>query len=322
MEKGYNGKMNLWWHIGILIVFGFVLLVSAQLVVRSAIAIAKRLGLTNFTIGFLLLGILTSTPEFFVAIQSAISGVPQLSTGNLIGGQILILSLLVGMLAVVLGKVVMDHEFHWQDLVSTSAVIAAPALVLWDGALTRGEGVFLLGSYFVHALLLSHDGKRKHVLRHHKLYKPVHHVTGIWLFLLGVIGLSLSSHMIVTSAQVLIQALGIVPLVFGLFVLSIGTNLPELALAVRAIPHGRKDIALGDIIGSAAANTLILGFLGLVSPYRASPETHSIVPALVLLTSVTAYFLWSFWTGKSINRKEGIGLLLFYGMFILFELWG
>lgn len=315
-----GGYMNLWWHVGILVVFGIILSASSQLVVRSAIAIAKRLGLTNFTIGFLLLGLLTSTPEFFVAIQSAIAGVPQLSTGNLIGGQILILSLLVGMLAVVLGRVVMDREFPWQDMVSTSAVIAAPALVLWDGALTRGEGVFLLGSYFVHALLLSHDGKRKHVTRYHQMYKHVHHMTGVWLCIVGVIGLSFSSYMIVSSAQVLVRTLGILPLVFGLFILSIGTNLPELVLAIRAIPHGRKDIALGDILGSAAANTLILGFLGLVSPYQASPKTHSIVPALVLLVSVTAYFLWSFWTGKSINRKEGIGLLVFYLLFVGYEM--
>ncbi|MBI3343210.1 sodium:calcium antiporter [Candidatus Gottesmanbacteria bacterium] len=316
-----GGHMNLWWHIGILIGFGFVLSGSANLVVGATLALARRLGLTGFTIGFLLLGILTSTPEISLAIQSSLTGLPQLSTGDLIGGQILILSLMMGTLTLILGKVALDHRLSWRDLVSMCAVIAAPALVLWDGALTRGEGIFLVGTYAVHAMLLTHDGKAIHHLERYHSHHHTHlgHVIG--LFVMGILGIIIASRVIVTNASVIVQSFFISPLVFGLFFLSFGTNLPEMALAFGALRHRGKEIAIGDFLGSAAANTLILGFLGIMSPYRAS-DPHRVVPALVLLLSLTVFFLWSFWTGKSLSRREGVGLLAFYALFVAYELVG
>src|SRR3989344_6080180 len=135
-EKAF---MTIWWHIGILLGFGLVLSTSAQLLVRAALGIAKRAGLSNFTIGFLLLGIVTSTPEIFVAMQASVSGIPQLSAGNLIGGSILLLSFVMGILAIFHGRLTVSRGLRWQDMVSTCAVIAVPAIILWDGGLTRGE---------------------------------------------------------------------------------------------------------------------------------------------------------------------------------------
>lgn len=310
--------MNLWWHVGILLGFGLVISTCAGLVVRTSVVIAKRLGFTTFTIGFLLLGITTSTPEIFVAIQSSIAGIPQLATGNLLGGSILLLSFVMGFLAIVLRKVSLERHFHWHDMVSTCVVIAAPVLVLWDGALTRADGMFLLGCYGIHAFLVTHDGKRADRL--HTAWSRHAYMHTIGLFLLGLTGLVVSSRVIVWSAQEIIKGFSISPIVFGLFVLSFGTNLPEFTLAVDAIRERGKDLAVGDFLGSAAANTLILGFLGILSPYIAFDPRH-VIAALILLLSVTIFFLWSFTTGKTLTAKEGIGLLMFYGIFIVYELW-
>ncbi|OGG12449.1 hypothetical protein A2875_01845 [Candidatus Gottesmanbacteria bacterium RIFCSPHIGHO2_01_FULL_46_14] len=312
--------MTIWWDIGVMIGFGLILSGCAHLVIRGAAGIAKHAGLTSFTFGFLLLGILTSMPEMFVAIQAALTNIPQLATGNLLGGSILLLSLVMGALAVILGKVVLDHEISWQDMVSTIGVIAAPALVLWDGALTRGEGIFLVGAYGVHALLLTRDGTLQHPLHKHAVgHRHVHQNIG--MFILGIAGLAIASRVIVTSAEVIIHSFSIPPIVFGLFFLSLGTNLPEFALAWSVIAQKRRDLAIGDFLGSAAANTLILGILAIISPYT-DPNPSRVTAALVLLGSVAAYFLWSFWTGRSLSRKEGLGLLAFYAIFVAYELFG
>lgn len=311
--------MNIWWHIGILLGFGLVLSTSAQLVVRAALGIAKRAGLTNFTIGFLLLGIVTSTPEIFVALQSVLAGIPQLSAGNLLGGSILLLSFVMGSLALIRGRVTLTRGFRWQDMISTCFVIAAPAFVLWDGALTRGEGIFLIGCYSVHAMLIARDGKDG--TRHGTVarWRGRWHVIG--LLIVGIVGLAIASRMMVQSAETIIHAFSISPVVFGLFFLSIGTNVPELALAFGALRSKSEDVAVGDFLGSAAANTLILGVLGLLSPYTAA-DPRRVGAALVLLASVTAFFLWSFWTGRTLNRREGFGLLAFYAIFVAYELFG
>ncbi|KKW32063.1 MAG: Na+/Ca+ antiporter, CaCA family, partial [Candidatus Uhrbacteria bacterium GW2011_GWA2_53_10] len=106
---------------------------------------------------------------------------------------------------------------------------------------------------------------------------------------------------------------------FGLFFLSLGTNLPELALAFESIRHRRREIAFGDFLGSSAANTLILGLLGLVAPFGGAGNGR-LFGALVLLGSVCVYFLWAISSGREISRKEGVGLLVFYLLFVAYEL--
>src|SRR3989304_468821 len=147
---------SLVWQLGLLVGFGLVLSSSADLVVRATATIARLLGLTSFIIGFLLLGIATSTPEFFVALQSAADGVPQLSLGNLVGASILLLSFVIGLAAVISGQLKLNHQMKLTDVMAICSVIASPIFVVWDGNLTRVDGLFLVGFYVLHVLLLNH----------------------------------------------------------------------------------------------------------------------------------------------------------------------
>lgn len=312
--------MSLVWQAGLLLGFGLVLAGSAQMVVGAAATIASRLGLRSFTIAFLLLGVLTSTPEMFVALQSVIEEVPQLSMGNLLGGSILLLSLVMGVSSVLLGKITLNHDLTFGEIVLSSAVVAAPVAVLWDGRLSRLEGWFLVGVYVVHALLLNKEERIvRHLEKHAKQAKNL--TTHLLQLTIGFVGMALSSRVMVQQAEAISARFLIPPFVFGLILLSLGTNLPEFALAFEAVVARRKIIAFGDFLGSAAANTLILGFLGIVSPFAVDGQGR-LWFSLVLLGSVTAFFIWALSSRRDINRKEGLGLLLFYALFVVFELLG
>ena len=307
--------MNLWSQISILIVSGIVLAGAANVVVKQASSLAQKLGFTSFTMGFLLLGVFTSTPEIFVAIQAVGEGIPELSVGNLLGGSILLLSFVMGVVAILLGRVSLDHTLSSGELWAMMGVIAAPIAVLWDGQLTRPEGLFLVGVYILHAFVLNRDGKKKKRER-----GGLEGLGGHFLmFAAGVVVMFISSRFIVTSAEAIMGMFSIAPILFGLFFLSLGTNLPELALAFESIRHRRREIAFGDFLGSSAANTLILGLLGLVAPFAGAGNSR-LFGALLLLGSVCAYFLWAISSGRTITRKEGIGLLVFYLLFVAYEL--
>lgn len=312
--------MNIWWNIGVLLGFGFVLSASADLVVRATVSLSQRLALRSFTVSFLFLGLMTSTPEIFVGVQSVWEGIPQLAVGNLLGGSILLLSFVMGVCAVALGRVSLDHELKWVDIVLTCAVIASPVAVLADGKLTMMDGFFLIGIYFLHAFLLNRE---QHIWG--KLEKRAKHMKNIShslvLLLVGFFGMVVSSRLIVENAKLLISSLDIPALVFGLFVVSLGTNLPELALAWESVREKRREIAFGDFLGSAAANTLILGFVAVASPVT-SAFSESLMPALFILGGLSAYFLWSLSSGRTISRKEGLGLLFFYLTFLAYALLG
>ncbi len=306
--------MNLWMQISILVVFGIVLAGAAGVVVKQASSLAQKFGFTSFTMGFLLLGVFTSTPEIFVAIQATADGIPQLSVGNLLGGSVLLLSFVMGVTAILLGGVVLDHHLSIRELWAMMGVIAAPIAVLWDGRLTRTEGLFLVVIYGLHAFLLNRDGKKK------KRERGGLEGLGGHLVILaaGVVVMFISSRFIVAMAEAIMGTLSIAPLIFGLFFLSFGTNLPEFALAFESIRHRRREIAFGDFLGSSAANTLILGILGIIAPFTGG--TAGLFGALVLLGSVCIYFLWAISSGREITRKEGVGLLVFYLLFVAYEL--
>lgn len=305
-----------WSQIAILIISGIFLTGAAHLVIRQSTRLARHFGLSSFAVGFLILGLFTSTPELFVAIQSVSDGIPQLSVGNLLGGSILLLSFVMGLTSMIQGQVALDHRLTIRELTYMMGVIAAPIAVLWDGQLTRIEGGALVGLYILHSAYLNRaNGKRKNNER-----QSMHGLgRSLFLLILGIVILFVSSRIIVTQAESLMRIFSIAPVIFGLFVLSIGTNIPELALAFDGIRNRRKEIAFGDFLGSSAANTLILGLVGLVMPFG-STANGRIPGAAAILAALCLYFLWAVASGRSISRREGIGLLGFYMLFALYEL--
>ena len=305
-------------NIAILILFGILLAVSARLVVRAAGDMARQLGLPTFIIGFFVLGALTSTPEFFVMLQAAADGVPTLSAGNLLGGSLLLLSFVMGLSAVILGNIKLNHGMRFADLVFAAAVVAAPVAALQDGTLSRVDGLLLVGFYLLYVIFVSDEKKlAKRAMRRANHAKHIKHLLG--LLAVGVGGMLISSKIVVESAEILMAAFNIPALVFGLFILSIGTNLPELTLAFQAIERGRRDIAFGDFLGSSVANTFILGVLGVLAPF--TPVAHEgLRVSLILLLGVSVFFVWAAYSKQTISRREGLGLLVFYGLFVVYQL--
>jgi len=302
----------------ILIFFGALLAVSASWVVQGSAFLAKKFAVKSFVLGFLLLGIITTIPEMFVAFQAVRDGMPQLTVGNLLGGSILLLSFAMGIGAICLKRVILDHGMTVKDILFSSIVVAAPSVVLWDGQLTRIEGVLLIAIYVFHVLFINREHHVMTNIEHHA--KHVKHVThAIILFVLGIVGVAISSHFMVSTAESLTKVCNISPFIVGLFLLTLGTNLPELTLVVTAIRQKKKDLAFGDILGSAAVNTPILGVVCLIAPFSVSDTLRTQV-TLGLLFIISLFFYLAASTKKDITRKEGIILLLVYVAFVAFEL--
>ncbi len=300
------------------IVLGYILVRCADWVVKSVTYFSHSLHVKSFLFGFLLLGFATTIPEMFVAYQSVRDGVPQLSVGNLLGGSILLLSLVMGVSAIFLKRIILDHGMSTFDIGMSAFVIGAPAIVIWDGKLTRVEGLVLIGIYLVHLLLIN---KEQHILstveQHAKHVKHVGHA--ILLGVGGIIGMAVASRYIVTIGEAAATILGIPTFVIGLFFITFGTNLPELTLAVEAIVKKKHDVAFGDILGSSVINTPILGVICLVSPF-AMPDYERVRMTLLLLALVSVFFFWAASTKKDITRREGIVLFTMYIVFVLFEM--
>ena len=124
---------------------------SAQVVVKNLLHFAKALSWNTFITGFLILGVMSSTPEFFVGVNSAIDGTPQLSLGNLIGASLVLLTLITGITAAYTGGISLSRTFPWSEVVIMDAVILSPLLLLLDRSLTRVDALILLSAWGIYA---------------------------------------------------------------------------------------------------------------------------------------------------------------------------
>lgn len=300
------------------IILGFVLARCADWVVKAVSYFSHSLHVRSFLFGFLLLGFATTIPEMFVAYQAVHDGVPQLSVGNLLGGSILLLSLVMGVSAIFLKRIILDHGMSTFDIGMSAFVVGAPAIVIWDGKLTRVEGFVLIGIYIIHLMFINKEQKILGTVEQHA--KHVKHAGhAIFLGVGGIIGMAVASRFLVTIGEAAATLLGIPTFVIGLFLISFGTNLPELTLVIEAIMKKKRDIAFGDILGSSVINTPILGVICLVAPFSI-PDHERVQITLILLALVSVFFFWAASTKKDITRREGIVLFTAYIAFVLFEM--
>jgi len=286
--------------------------------------ISRRTGRSSFLVSFFLLGLLTSFSEISVAVNSTIEKVPQVSVGNLLGASIVLFLLVAPLLAVIGGRVRLDHDFGDKELLAALTVIAAPAFFAADGRLTVFEGAFLALLYAALAYRLGRERRplADVVLPERKALSVVVKASLGDILLLNVAAavIFFSGGQLVREAVYFGGYFSLPPSFFGLLVLAVGTNIPELTIAVRAALSGEEQAAFGDYIGSAALNTLTLGMLTLVNGDITFNRSLFLGSSLAALAGLTLFFVFAR-SKRTLSRWEGVVLLSLYGVFLAWELW-
>ena len=306
----------LFWHLIGLLGLSYVLGTATGLVVRSVTKVAHGLRVNEFIASFFIVGLATSTPEITVSINSAMRGVPELSLGNLLGASIVILSLLVGLAAILSGKLSINRLLRNDDFFIYLALVMLPALVISDGHLTRWDGIILILAYAAYMVRL---------YRHRNIYKErmgadaaadnkdrkIEWGKEATNLVIGLSMILLASYYLVNSATMVAEMMNVSPMVIGLLVLAIGTNLPEFALVVTQSYREGRNIVLGDLLSNVLLNVPTLGLLALLAPFSI-PAGSSVMLAsgfLILAVILFGFFMWS---KNVLNRVEGAVLFGVY----------
>ncbi|MFA4937121.1 MAG: hypothetical protein WC575_02430 [Patescibacteria group bacterium] len=307
----------MWDQIVLLLLLLFVLSYAAEWVIRSFVELGRRFNISEFVLGFVIIGFATSLPELSVAINSLINQTPGLSIGNLLGASLVLLSLIVGLAAVVQRGIFLSHSLRSRDLIIGSVLIAAPVFLLLDGHFSKLEGWLLVILYLSYLLYL-YRYRVEVVLRtlDEKRWTLKHLILGGGL---GLIGLLAASHYIVKVSVDIAQQLGVTPIILGVLVLGIGTNLPEISLVIKARKTGAQKLVLGDLLGSAAANTFILGVVGIGSNYWLTDRGVVLLAAVFLFTLILLFNIF-IRTKAVLSVKEGIILLIIYLIFVSLQI--
>lgn len=291
---------------------------GSGLVVSSADKFSRKLKLSSFSVSFFILGMLTSTPEFAVGLTSLAEKNPEIYIGNLIGGVAVIFLLIIPLLAILGNGIKLHSELNNKNLIFTLIVIICPALFILDKNISMLEGILLILMYFVLFYLIEKEkgffSRQEKELLQSKSYAYL----DILKVIFGIGLIFISSQIIVDKTLYFSHLFGISPFFISLVILSLGTNLPELSLAVRSVILGKKDIAFGDYLGSASANTFLFGLFTILNTSKVLTANNFLVTFILLLIGLILFYIFSK-TKNKLSRKEGFILLSLYLIFILIE---
>lgn len=292
---------------------------GAGLIVSSVDHFSRRLHLSAFAISFIVLGVLTSIPEFAIGLTAVAEHDPEIFVGNLLGGLPVLFLLVIPLLAILGRGINLKHQLDSKSLLVTIIVILLPSVLILDKKITTLEGVFFL---VIYGLLLVFIGKNHGIFdrsgKHH-LNRKAYSYRDMLKVLVGIGIVFVSSQVIVDRTLYFSESLAISSFSISFLALSLGTNLPELFIAIRSIVWGKKDVAFGDYMGSASANTMLFGLFTLLSHGQVVVATGFFSIFVLIATGLSLFFIFSR-SKNAISRMEGVMLLLVYGVFMLWQL--
>lgn len=304
----------------ILYIFAFIgLWYGSGLIVASIKRLARKIQIPSFAFSFFVLGILTSIPEIAVGVNALSENHPEVFVGNLLGGVIVMFLLVIPLLAIINKRVHVKKHLSNKNLLVTLGIICSPALFTLDKTITNTEGFIMIALYV--ALFYIIRTRQDVLARIQRLVKKEQKDpknSSVLKLIIGIVVVFLTSRFIVDQTIAGAEYYGVSTFMVSLVILGLGTNLPEITLAIRSITSKAEDVALGDYLGSAAANTLLFGIFTLINNGNVVTEKNFIITFMIIVFSLGMFFMMT--RGKStLTRKEGFALLSCYLAFIIFE---
>jgi cation:H+ antiporter len=271
----------------------------------------------NYALANFLIALGTSLPELSIGIQAAIANQSSLSLGNVLGSNIANLSIVIGGATLIGGSLKVNKNVIQKNILITFLIAIAPLLFMIDRELGTIDGLILL-TIFIFWEVSSFPGqnRRKRLLSSLKTKvgrKKVNHlaVHATKLFF-GLGGLLISAHILVDSAHFLASHFNIPPIIVGIFLVGLGSSLPELVLQSKAIKNHQSEIALGDLFGSVVFNSsLIVGLTAILQPFNLTQPRLYFLSAIFFLIAFGLFYLF-IRTKNTLERWEGAILLMLY----------
>ncbi|TWU00245.1 Inner membrane protein YrbG [Botrimarina colliarenosi] len=301
---------------------GFVgLIIGGELLVRGASNLAAAFKVPPLIIGLTVVALGTSAPELAVSVQSCYVGKTDLAVGNVVGSNLANLLFILGTAALV-GPLAVSNQLFRLDIPVMIAAAAALFALGSDGEISRGEGITLTIAMVLYLIWTVNEGKREGKKLEEELREltpdPVPHnwrqfTANIASLIGGLILLVGGADWLVKGCVDLATQWGVSELVIGLTIVAIGTSLPELVISILASLRGKRDLAVGNVVGSNILNVLaVVGISASVAPAGVNVDPQSLRFDIPLMLAVSAACFPIFLTGKQVSRLEGAAMLLFY----------
>ncbi|KIH69868.1 calcium/sodium antiporter [Salinicoccus roseus] len=310
----------------ILLIIGFVLLIKgADYFVEGASNIAVKLNVSPLLVGLTIVALGTSSPEATVAILAALEGSPGVVLGNVIGSNIVNITVVVGLTALIAPLTVQSETVRKEIPFAMLAAIVLMILmadVALQGAganiINRGDGIIILLFFSVFLYYVFEMARKNRSSTVEKVDADTGEswLKNILFTIGGLIAIIIGGEMVVSSATEIALSLGMSEALVGLTIVAIGTSLPEIMTSVTAALKGKGDMAIGNVVGSNIFNIFfVTGTASTVAPIAAESKLFFDGWVMVGLTVLLLIFSR---THFKIGRREGAVLLLAYITYLVY----
>ena len=301
------------------VVWGAGLVVSLALLVKSADVftdaaevLGRAIGLAPFVIGVTIVALGTSLPELVASVLAVWRGASEIVMGNVIGSNIANLGLVLGLAAIIAGRLKIERELSFVDLPVLVGVTVLGALMALSGTVDRLESLVLVAALavYLHLCVRAPRLVEEERARAGGLALP----RAALLLVLAAVVIYAGAEGTVIAILALARAYAVTTETLAVTVVAIGTSLPEVAVTALAAGRGRAELAVGNIVGSNVFNLVaVAGLAGLIGPLAVPESLLTIaLPAMVGLTLVAVVMLQS----QVVTRWEGWLLMLAYAWFL------
>ncbi len=292
----------------------FLVIKAADFAIRYSSGLAESFGLSRYVVGFIIVAVISVLPETFVAVGSAIKGFPSLGLGTLFGSNIADLTLVFALVTFLSGRELkIESGVIKKSFLHIGALAIAVALGL-DGAYTRLDGGLLvvIGLAFYY-FVLRHNAYDTKTPRKKFKGSDIAFLVGSCVVLL------LASQLTIEHSVKLAASWQVSPMFIGMFMLGLGTTLPELVFSLKAAKKHQDSLALGDILGTVIADaTIIVGLIALINPFQFDASIIYVSGAFMIVCASLLFYLMK--TGKRLTRLESFFLFLAYVAFVVCEI--
>lgn len=310
----------------ILLIIGFFFLVKgADAFVEGCCSVAKRFSVPSLIIGMTIIAMGTSLPETAVSITASVTGNNALAVSNAVGSNIFNLMVVVGVCAVLTPVAVQVSTLKKDFPISVGCAVLLLILGAIGMMLGHIDGIIFIILFALFIIYMiqsakkagnSGNGEEAELAEEAEEIKIMSMPKSACYIIIGIVAVSLGSDWVVDGATAIAGAMGVSQTLIGLTVVAFGTSLPELATSIIAARKGDVDMALGNVIGSNIFNILmVLGIAGAISPVAFLTENIIDIVVLILYSAIVWVLAW---TNKKLDKREGILMLVLYGLYVIY----
>ena len=293
----------------------FLVIQGADYAIKYASNLAAVMRLPKYAIGFIVVTVISLLPELFISVNAALEDIPDFALGMLFGSYVADLTLVLALAAFVTRKGIKVEKEILEHNKLYPFFIAFPIFFGFDGNYTRLDGFLLiLVGMFFHYLTF----KRNYDSGIPKPDKHSDYYQNIFYLICSMAVLLLGSHLTVKYGEAVAQSAGVSPVFIGMFLVGLGTTLPELSFAIKAVKCKGECLAIGNVLGTAISDaTIVVGVLALLNPF-VFPQKIVYITAMFMVAASILLLLFMR-SDKTLTKKEGFLLILFYLIFMMTE---